>query len=207
MHTPAHIDINSILYTRMNWKVHRQKNSLDDVISAVYDFFSSLGSKHWNTNRRSMSSTRGETILKNIPHLVPSNECILVSLWTFQLTIIYVYMFWTKNHKDFGNISSSILCFFFLILSLHNHISTSSTALRLICEVKEFETKEFRINIASSVRNLCQHLSVRKPCGRFWPDNIYWLKRRERAVPLHFGGVWLFFFYWFLIWKNVFRAV
>ena len=45
-------------------------------------------SKCCNTARRSVW-TAGETIFKNKPHLVKFNHCIIVSLWTFQPTLIY----------------------------------------------------------------------------------------------------------------------
>ena len=44
-------------------------------------------SKHCNTDGRTVRTARG-TMLKNKPHLVIVHESILVSLWTFQLTIL-----------------------------------------------------------------------------------------------------------------------
>ena len=103
------------------------KNSYDDIISAVDDFFDQwgpstatpieevckpqgrlwvsaekfnwwhhiycwwlfwpMGSKHCNCDGRILWTARG-MLLKNKPHLFTFNEMILVSLWTFQLTLI-----------------------------------------------------------------------------------------------------------------------
>ena len=46
-------------------------------------------SKRCNTNGRSMW-TAGETIWKDKPHLVKFEHCIIVSLWTFQPTLLHV---------------------------------------------------------------------------------------------------------------------
>ena len=44
-------------------------------------------SKRCNTDGRSVW-TAGETMLKNNPHLVKLDHCIIVSLWTFQPTLV-----------------------------------------------------------------------------------------------------------------------
>ena len=49
-------------------------------------------SKHCNTNGRSVW-TAGETVLKINPYLVKFNHCIIVSLWTFQPTHVYLVFF------------------------------------------------------------------------------------------------------------------
>ena len=48
--------------------------------------FKPMGSKHCNTYGRSVWTAR-RTMLKNKLHLVTFHESILVSLWTFQLTL------------------------------------------------------------------------------------------------------------------------
>ena len=50
-------------------------------------------SKCCNTDGRSMW-TAGETMLKNKPHLVKFYHCIIVSLWTFQPTLIIRNITW-----------------------------------------------------------------------------------------------------------------
>ena len=49
-------------------------------------------SKHCNTDGRSVW-TAGETMLKNKPHLVKYDHCIIVSLWTFQPILEYFGIF------------------------------------------------------------------------------------------------------------------
>ena len=73
----------------------------DEVTSAVQDFFEdqdesfyNMESKRCNTDGRSVW-TAGETIVKNKPHLVKFDHCIIVSLWTFQPTLTW------QNLDDF----------------------------------------------------------------------------------------------------------
>ena len=54
-------------------------------------FFLPIGSKHCNSNKRSVWTTR-ETILKNKPHLFWFYEIILISLWPLPLTLIYWFL-------------------------------------------------------------------------------------------------------------------
>ena len=78
------------------WKKHlagKRYRTDDEVLSAGEDFFEdqmraslSRESKCCNTDGRSVW-TAGETMLKNKPHLVKSDHCIIVSLWTFQPTL------------------------------------------------------------------------------------------------------------------------
>ena len=49
-------------------------------------------SKCCNTNGRNVW-TAEETMLKNRPHLVIFDYCIIVSLWTFQLTLVFRNIF------------------------------------------------------------------------------------------------------------------
>ena len=73
----------------------KQYRTDDKVISAVEDFLrirmrASIPreSKHCNTDGRNVW-TAGETMLKNKwPHLVKFDHCNIVSLWTFQPTLI-----------------------------------------------------------------------------------------------------------------------
>ena len=53
--------------------------------------FLPIGSKQYNTNWRSVLIAR-ETMLKNKPHLVIFPENILISLWTFQLTLVLLFI-------------------------------------------------------------------------------------------------------------------
>ena len=46
-----------------------------------------MGSKHCITNGKSVQTVKG-IMLKNKPHLVTFHESILVSFWTFQLTLV-----------------------------------------------------------------------------------------------------------------------
>ena len=50
--------------------------------------FLPIGSKHSNTDGRNVWTTKG-TMLKNTLHLVAFLQSILVSLWTFQPTLVY----------------------------------------------------------------------------------------------------------------------
>ena len=59
----------------MGERVHRLKNSYDDVISAAADFLE----QNCNTYERTVCNLR-ETMLKNKPHLVTFHESILVRL-------------------------------------------------------------------------------------------------------------------------------
>ena len=52
-----------------------------------------MRSKHCNTNGRFVWTARGLTMLKKKFHLVTFHERILVSLWTFQLTLIFFFFF------------------------------------------------------------------------------------------------------------------
>ena len=71
----------------------QQYQTDDEVISAVKDFLRTKmrasiprKSKHCNTDGRSVR-TAGETMLKNKPHLVKFDHCIIISLGTFQPTL------------------------------------------------------------------------------------------------------------------------
>ena len=73
-------------------KLIRLKCSYDHVISTIhYDNFLPMGSKHCNTNGSIVWTPRGD-ILKNKPQLVIFHESILVSLRTFQLTLINTFI-------------------------------------------------------------------------------------------------------------------
>ena len=74
----------------------KQYQTDDEVKSAVEDFFEdqdeslelySRKSNHCNTNGRSVWIA-GKTMLKNKPHLVKFDHCIIVSLCTFQPTVV-----------------------------------------------------------------------------------------------------------------------
>ena len=65
----------------MSWKVHMMTSYLQLMT------FLTIGSKYCNTIGKSEWVTRG-SVLKNRPHLVTFHEGILVSLWTFQATLI-----------------------------------------------------------------------------------------------------------------------
>ena len=62
-----------------------------NIISAVDDFFNRWD-QSTTTPMEDMWTTRG-TMLKNKPNLVTFHESILVRLWTFQLTLIYIKNF------------------------------------------------------------------------------------------------------------------
>ena len=63
---------------RVGWKFH--------VIYLLLNFLL-IGSKHCNTNERSLWTAR-ETVLKNKPHLFTFHESILVRLLTFQPALV-----------------------------------------------------------------------------------------------------------------------
>ena len=46
--------------------------------------------KYYNTDGRSVWTT-GETMLKNKPHLIKFDQCIIISIWTFQPTLVSVF--------------------------------------------------------------------------------------------------------------------
>ena len=73
------IELRLIENMRVGWNIH-------DIISFADDFFGPVGSKPYNSDR-SVGNTRG-TMLKNKLHLVTFHESILVSLWTFQPTLL-----------------------------------------------------------------------------------------------------------------------
>ena len=84
------------------------KSSYDDVISAVV-FFLPMGSKHCNTDRRSVLTTN-----KDKPYLITFHEKILVGLWTllpilliytYVHTYIYIYIYIYIYSKQFMYVS------------------------------------------------------------------------------------------------------
>ena len=52
-------------------------------------FFGTMGSKHCNIDGKSVCAIQGGAMLKNKSRLVTFYKSILVSLWTFQPTLIH----------------------------------------------------------------------------------------------------------------------
>ena len=66
--------------------------------------FLSMGFKHCNTEGRRVWISKG-TMLKKL--IVTFNESILVSLWNFQLTIVYILAFTEQSHPCLRWVTSS----------------------------------------------------------------------------------------------------
>ena len=78
-----------LTYIRVDWKFLRLKSAYEDIISAVDDVF-----YHWDistaTLMEEVCGPQGELYLKNKPQLVTFLKSILVSLWTFHITLIHL---------------------------------------------------------------------------------------------------------------------
>ena len=81
--------------------------------------FKPIESKHFNTSERSVWTIRG-TILKKKPHLVIFHQSMLVSLWTFQLTLIYSVFLQDEDDHDSPQLSFCKYCFTIFILGRDN---------------------------------------------------------------------------------------
>ena len=71
------------VHTRLGWKVHMMMSYLQLML------FLSTGSKNCNIDGKCVCTAKG-TRLKNKPHLVTFHVNILIRLWTFPPTLIYI---------------------------------------------------------------------------------------------------------------------
>ena len=74
------------IYTNKGWKVPMMTSYL------LLITFWPIGSKYWNTDRRSVYITRG-TLLTNKPILVTFQESIIFNQWTFPTTVMCIYIY------------------------------------------------------------------------------------------------------------------
>ena len=72
------------LTMRIDWKVHRGMSYL-----LLMTFFTNGIQVLQHQWKECVSHCKEDEISKNKPHLVTFHECILVSLWTFQLTHVF----------------------------------------------------------------------------------------------------------------------
>ena len=87
----------SHIYMWAGRKIHRLKNSYENVRSTLDDFFWPIGSKHCNTNERNMWTARW-IISKSKPNLIdPFNvnifQLVLVSVSLSLSLYIYIYIY------------------------------------------------------------------------------------------------------------------
>ena len=105
-HPPHSPDLAPSIFCSPTWKNTWLGSSIGPMIRPYLQFrtFSRIRmrasipqeSKCCNTDGRSVWWTTGETMLKNKPHLVKFDHCIIVSLWTFQPNLIH---WWLKPYQ------------------------------------------------------------------------------------------------------------
>ena len=83
-----------LLTTPVGWKVHKA----DGVISTVDAFFHQCN-RSIATPMEEVCGSLGE-LLKNKPHLVTFHESILVILWTFGSTLVFLYSYHSYRKKN-----------------------------------------------------------------------------------------------------------
>ena len=71
-------------------------------------------SKHCNTDGRNVWTAQ-ETIMKNKPHMVKFDHCIIVYIWTFQPTLYAVHWTLYLIHKSWSHVSEVNVIYGFII--------------------------------------------------------------------------------------------
>ena len=153
-----------------------------------------MRSKYCNTDKRSAWNARG-SMSKNKPHLVTFHENILVSQWTFQLTLVHTKLF-IKNGESkvlqyFGNVGHNLAALdaFSEVVKLTNHIRLWDT--KLIWYFPSgihwiYHDLKHHLRIHSFQQNFVNHLLTVINCViTSCTTNDFWL------FHWHYGQIWI----------------
>ena len=100
------------IFCSPTWKKHlagKQYGTDDEVMCAVEDFFSRIRMRASNpyhrnpsaaTPMKEMCGLQPRLMLKSKPHLVKFDHCIIVSLWTFQPTLLFVPCYVSNTYDE-----------------------------------------------------------------------------------------------------------